>query len=92
MGSLKKKYASVNLSPRISIGSKSLPKTKRDNTGDRERLDTTTFIVAKVRYLPKSSFNILQDNFTAMINVKIGKTVSPTCRVWVVVLVHQPMF
>ena len=89
---MKKKYASVNLSPRMPTGSRSLPKTNRDNIGDRERLDTTKFIMAKVRYRLKSSFKMLQDNFTAIMKVKIGKTVSPACRVWVVVLAHQPMF
>lgn len=73
------------------MGSKSLPNTKRHSTGDRERLDTTEFIMAKVRYLPKSSFRMLQANLTAMRKTKIGKTVNQTCRVWVVVLVHQPM-
>ena len=53
---MRKKYARVKRSPIMPTGNRNLPSTRTLSNGDRQRLEMNRLIVAKVRYLPKSSF------------------------------------
>ena len=68
-----------------------LPKTRRQSTGERHRLEMKRLIIANVRFLLKSSLRIWYASSIEVRKIRIGITVAQMFKIWVGVSAHQPI-